>query len=118
MQAHTITRNHAAEDVTAQWKKSHRRRTVLAGVDRISDGVLAAGGALVVNSVMPLGFALPRGQAGLSLGASMVCAGVAWMMHNRRHSAAERELQTARARQQETRAAVHAMRARQIANAA
>lgn len=48
-------------------------------LDRISDGMLAAGGVLLINSVFPLGFELPSGSVGFSAGGLLIAAAIAWI---------------------------------------
>jgi hypothetical protein len=56
-----------------------RGRRISSMVDRLADGALAAGGVLLTNSVVPLGFNLPAGQVGMSAGGLLIAAAIAWM---------------------------------------
>jgi hypothetical protein len=56
-----------------------RSRRISSAVDRVADAAMAAGGLLITNTLLPLGFNLPAGKIGLSAGGALVAAGVAWM---------------------------------------
>lgn len=71
----TITARHALDAYDAQ----RRGRRTHAVMDRISDGMLAAGGILLLNALVPLGFDLPGGTVGISAGGLLIAAAVAWM---------------------------------------
>ncbi len=72
-----------AEGAMRAYKAGSRRRGAIGALERMADAALAAGGAIVVNAVVGLGLGLPAGRAGLSLGASLVCAGLAWITRHR-----------------------------------
>ena len=75
--------NNRAETAIAAFEAGRRRRQATGAIERAADAALAAGGALIANAVLPLGFGLPSGRAGLSMGASLLCAGLAWMTRHR-----------------------------------
>lgn len=75
-------------EIAMQAYAAGRRRRCLSGMlERIADASLAAGGMIVANAAFSLGFGLPTGRAGLSLGASLICAGLAWITRHRGHRA-------------------------------
>lgn len=66
------------------WRQGQRRRVAIGVADRVADGMLAAGGVVLVNAVTSLGFGLPGGHAGIALGTSTLGAAMAWMARVRR----------------------------------
>ncbi len=85
-----MTRN--AEFAVAAWQQGQRRRRTTAAIDRLADGVIAAGGFVLANAAGGLGMALPTGRVGLSIGAGAVCGGLAWVSRTRRARAAQRRI--------------------------
>ena len=76
-----------AEIAMRAYAAGRRRRSVCGVLERAADALLAAGGLLLANAALPLGLGLPVGRLGLSLGAAMVCAGLAWITRHRGHRA-------------------------------
>lgn len=83
MSATTMTPTHTARHAAATWEHGHRRRLLAATIERTADAAIAAGGLLVANGALPLDLGLPAGATGISLGAGLVCAGLAWMTRHR-----------------------------------
>lgn len=61
------------------YQARERGRRITGFIDRVADAAMAVGGLLLANAAFPLGFNLPTGQIGLSLGGLLLAAGVAWM---------------------------------------
>jgi hypothetical protein len=77
-----MTSNRAATAMRA-YESGRRRRTASGVIESLADASLAAGGVMVANATLSLGFGLPGGRGGISLGASLVCAGLAWITRHR-----------------------------------
>jgi hypothetical protein len=87
MSATTMTPTRTARHAAATWQQGHRRRLLAASAERTADAAIAAGGLLVANGTLSLQLGLPAGATGISLGAGLVCAGLAWMSRHRAHRA-------------------------------
>jgi hypothetical protein len=75
-----------ASSADQAFRAGRRRRAARGAVENGVDGLLASGGMLMANAMLELGMGLPEGAAGVSLGASFLVAGFAWLTRNRRRS--------------------------------
>jgi len=70
------------------WQQGARRRRRRGLAESAADALLAGGGIVMANAAFPLELGLPAGRAGLSLGAGLVFAGIAFLMRARARRAA------------------------------
>jgi len=96
-----------ASRATDAWRHARRRRTTGAIVGTASDAAAAAGGLVIANAALSLGIGLPTGATGLTLGVSILLAGLAGVKGRTKRDArtAELTLITTRTSNEERRAA-------------
>lgn len=87
----------SASHAISAYQHGQRRRNTTAALDHTAEGIVAVGGLLATNAALSLNMGLVPGRAGLSIGISMLCAGVAWFARGRRRSFTPQPVRVARA---------------------